>query len=135
MCNFKQLVKAFLVSCYCLLTIRNDSVKVNDTTAEFSLKNEAPQVEKELKKENTFLSNILSSKPALKFFRNLVSACFRPRMGDLRLIMGLLFFSKMIGYAGQMMVEGNLLFLFRVILIQIALKSTLNLAFAKVNFS
>ena len=103
---------AFLVVCCCLLTIRNDSVIVNNTTIELSLKNEPPKVEKELKKENTFRSYLLSSEPALKFLHNLVSACFRPRMGDLRLIMGLLFFSKMIGYAGQMMVEGNLLFLF-----------------------
>ena len=97
----------FIVVGYCLIRITNDSVLKTDTEISNSPTNEIQKIHKDpMKEEIKFL------KPILDFLRNLISAFFRPRVGDLRLIMGLLFCSKMVGYAGQMMVEGNLLFLY-----------------------
>ena len=89
------------------MKIRNDSVMKNDTTIMTMSEKENRDIYEDPKeKKGNFL------KPAINFLHNFTSACFRPRVGDLRLIMGMLFCSKMIGYAGQMMVEGNLLFLY-----------------------
>ena len=89
------------------MRITNDSVMTSDTEISNSTTNPIQKIHKDpMKEEIKFL------KPILDFRRNLISAFFRPRVGDLRLIMGLLFCSKMVGYAGQMMVEGNLLFLY-----------------------
>ena len=98
---------AFIVVGYCLIRITNDSVMKSDTEISNSPTNEIQKIHKDpVKEESKFL------KPVFDFLRNLISAFFRPRVGDLKIIMGLLFCSKMVGYAGQMMVEGNLLFLY-----------------------
>ena len=84
------------------MTIRNDSVirTLNIDNSRSLIKHY-----KENKEKKTVCM------PLINFMNTIVSACFRKRPGKLRLIMGLLIGSKMVGAAAQAMVENNIMFL------------------------
>ena len=94
---------SLLVVLYCLVMIRNDSVITNKVIKPHLITTKPKEIKGNDKKD--------CYAPFIDFLRKMASACFRQRHGKLRMIMGLLLCSKMIGYAGQMMVEGNILFL------------------------
>ena len=95
---------SLLVVLYCLVIIRNDSVITNTIIKPPFITTKENEVKENEKKDRY--------SPFIDFLNKMVSAWFRQRPGKLRRIMGLLLASKMIGYAGQMMVEGNILFLY-----------------------